>query len=127
MAVSPKLIVLGVLGAAFLAAQVLPPEWLEFGPDRPAAPTRDSCGETTAFVMSQTFVKRQLKAPSTANFPWSSSDGVSIRRKGGCRFEVSAYVDAENSFGAKIRSPYVVHLWSDDRGDTWSADRVDIR
>src|SRR4030042_1131474 len=61
-----------------------------------------------AFVMSQDFVKKQLKAPSTADFPWY--DDSFVTDLGGGRYIVSAYVDAQNSFGAQIRSNYTCVL-----------------
>jgi len=76
-----------------------------------------------AFVMSQEFVKERLKAPSTADFPWY--DESFVTDLGGGRFRVSAYVDAQNSFGAKIRSKYTCILKSTD-GDTWTLESINI-
>jgi len=61
--------------------------------------------EIDAFVASQTFITKQLKAPSTAKFARSWSDGVHIEEIGD-RWVVRAYVDAQNSFGAMIRTHY---------------------
>ncbi|MDA1208749.1 MAG: hypothetical protein O2904_01810, partial [bacterium] len=54
-----------------------------------------------ATVCAQQEVKAMLKAPSTAKFPWGSADHIlySPERK---VFDVISYVDAENSYGAKI-------------------------
>lgn len=46
------------------------------------------------------FVKERLKAPSTAEFSGESQSGSAPR------WTVSGSVDAENSFGAKIRMSY---------------------
>jgi hypothetical protein len=82
--------------------------------------------KTLAFVMSQTFVKRQLKAPSSAEFPWITDDQVAISTRPGCVFHVSAWVDAQNGFGAQIRSRYVVDLkYLDDDAGSWQL--IDIR
>jgi hypothetical protein len=60
-----------------------------------------------AFVMSKEFVKQRLKAPASADFHWGTQGpDVSVMYVGGCTHEVRAYVDAENSFGAKLRSRY---------------------
>ena len=95
---------------------------------RPAATIQASapeCGSrSSAFVMSQTFVERQLKAPSTADFPWISSDGVRVTNEGGCRWSVVAYVDAQNGFGATIRTRYIVTLSKDPASDNWTASSV---
>lgn len=80
---------------------------------------KDRCDDTIgAFVMSQSFVKDALKAPSTATFPYSSSDGVTITKADNCSFVVKAYVDAQNSFGAKLRTNYAIKMRRGD-GDTW--------
>lgn len=59
-----------------------------------------------ATVCAQQEVKAMLKAPSTAKFPWGSADNIlySPERKA---FDVISYVDAENSYGAMIRTNYV--------------------
>ena len=57
---------------------------------------------------------RSLKSPSTADFP--TSDQVVIRRfmnkvpnrAPNEAYEVSSYVDSQNSFGAMIRSSWTV-------------------
>lgn len=70
-----------------------------------AAALAKNCANTTmAFVMSQGFVKRNLKAPSTAEFPWYTDDQVAVSIKPNCGFRVVAWVDAQNGFGAQIRS-----------------------
>lgn len=69
----------------------------------------NSCGsDTGAWVMAQEAVKTRLKAPSTAEFPWFSEDYVST--DGECGYVVAAHVDAQNGFGAQIRSRFVVAL-----------------
>jgi hypothetical protein len=82
--------------------------------------------KTTAFVMSQSFVKKRLRAPTTADFPWITDSEVSIKYVGGCTHEVRAYVDAQNAFGAKIRNRYYVKLQNQKGTDTWSALEVQI-
>ncbi len=55
-------------------------------------------------------VKKRLKSPSTAKFPFAAnSEGVSIT-KSGDYVTVNAYVDAQNSFGAMLRSNFVVRI-----------------
>ena len=74
-----------------------------------------------AFVMSKEFVIKRLKAPSTADFPWY--DESFVTDLGGGEFRVSAYVDAQNSFGAKIRSNYTCVLKSTD-GNNWTLESI---
>jgi len=69
--------------------------------------------------MSQTFMKRKLKAPATADFPSYSDSDVSVVHRGGGVFMVKSYVDAQNSFGANIRTHYICEL-KDNGGDSWS-------
>ena len=61
-----------------------------------------------AYQVSQRFVSRHLKAPATADFPYYDSSFVKVRAKEekGIIFDVSAYVDAQNAFGAKLRKNY---------------------
>ncbi len=78
------------------------------------------CGSNdylSAYILSQDFVRAQLKAPSTARFP--NFRAVSVTSAARCRYAVSAYVDAQNSFGAQIRSPYRAVIERDPADDTW--------
>ncbi len=57
-----------------------------------------------AYVASQWFVKRQLVAPSKAEFPVASKNF--IRYLGDCRHRIEAYVDGQNAFGGTLRKRY---------------------
>lgn len=59
-------------------------------------------GRTEAFIACKLEIKDRLKAPSSADFPYSGT--ATINDLGNQKFEVFSYVDAENSFGAKIRA-----------------------
>jgi hypothetical protein len=69
----------------------------------PQQVTRDF---TSYFVKAQDHVREQLKAPATASFPWfdykvyETSDG----------YIVSSYVDAQNGFGANVRTQWYCKL-----------------
>ena len=78
---------------------------------------------TMAFVMAKNFVEKVLKAPATAKFPWGTSDSQ-ISSIGDCTYIVRSYVDAENSFGAKIRTKYTAKV-KYIGNDKWSA--LDIK
>lgn len=67
----------------------------------------DTLGEVWA--MAQSFVKDQLKSPKSADFPTYGDDSVSITGSGDY-YKVTGYVDAENSFGAEIRSTFSLVL-----------------
>lgn len=57
-----------------------------------------------AYVASQALVKKQLKSPASAKFPPISQ--ATIMKVKDSVYWVSAYVDAQNSFGALIRQEY---------------------
>lgn len=67
----------------------------------------------TAYSASEEFVKKNLKAPSTAKYP--RYDESFVTDLGGGRFSVSAYVDAQNGFGAQTRTQYTCIV----RGKDW--------
>ncbi|MBK3432468.1 hypothetical protein JJD73_00760 [Pseudomonas fluorescens] len=97
-------------------------------PDRDKEQAEKDCNNTTmAFVMSQNFVKQRLKAPSTAEFPYMTDRGVGVDVLPNCSFEVSAYVDAQNAFGAAIRNTYTVKMSYDRVSKTWRAAELDIQ
>lgn len=76
---------------------------------------------SAAVAMCQKFVKRTLKAPATANFD-NSENGVA---PDGTAWMTSGAVDAENSFGAKIRTRFICRLQYDSAQRKWSL--LDLR
>lgn len=91
------------------------------GKDKPGKPVDLTTADqrADAEVICQSFVRKQLKAPSTAKFP--AAQGVV---KDGATYTVTAGVDSQNAFSAMIRTPYtcVVHA---DGNDKWSL--VDLK
>lgn len=77
----------------------------------------------TASVCAKFEIKRLLKAPSTAKFPWLMSTAV---YKNGSNFVVDSYVDAQNSFGATIRNSFkcIVHNPIPGTGTCYSTDCI---
>lgn len=65
--------------------------------------------KVNALILSRRFVESALKAPSTAKFPAIWDEGVFIIRAGD-KYSVSAYVDAQNSFGAMLRTDYYCEM-----------------
>jgi len=57
-----------------------------------------------AWTYTTFFVEKQLKSPKSAEFP--SWDESFVTPLGDARYRVAAYVDAENSFGASIRTRF---------------------
>lgn len=67
--------------------------------------SRPDTGEAVgAWVVCQQFVEDRLQAPATAEYPSGYSNYTTAL--GGGRFRVDAYVDAENGFGALIRTDF---------------------
>lgn len=62
---------------------------------------------SAAYTMAKRAVEARLKAPATADFPWLN---YTVNQLSDGTYVVTSYVDAENSFGAKIRSNWTVQL-----------------
>lgn len=75
-----------------------------------------------AYTLSKQIVTSALKAPSTADFPWLD---FKVTRVDDYTYNVVSYVDAENSFGAKIRSNWYVQLRYKG-GDKYDINNWDI-
>ncbi len=84
------------------------------------------CGKDNyfdAFFYGKEYVKRNLKAPSTAKFgPYRNS---TVQHYTGCKFIVKGYVDSQNSFGAMLRSNYSVTLTPS--GQSWALLDIQIQ
>ena len=77
-----------------------------------STPTTESeqSKEVKAFVYSQHAVKDSLKSPATAKFPMITNSEVIVRKISTDKYQVVAFVDSENSFGALIRANYMVTI-----------------
>lgn len=78
--------------------------------------------EISAYTMSQTFVKRQLRSPSTASFESYSSPETVVYKTPSepCTFKVRGAVDSQNGFGATVRSIYHAEIKpTDESGQTY--------
>lgn len=76
--------------------------------------------KTEAWYVCKEFITRSLKAPKTAEFPRYQASNVSYM--GSTEYNVSMYVDAENSFGALVRSYFICRVKKD--GDQWRLIRL---
>lgn len=79
--------------------------------------------ESEAYTLTQIFVTRLLKSPSTADFPWLDRTVTEMEEN---KFKVTSYVDSQNGFGAMIRTNYSIILKYDGVGDTLSESSWDI-
>ncbi len=87
----------------------------------------DNCKDTSlAFVVAREFVRDRLKSPSTAVFPLQVYDDVRVFYSGDCRHEIFAYVDAQNSFGATIRTPYYAKVEYRKATNRWILKNLDM-
>ena len=68
------------------------------------AKTSDEGDAHGAWAYMQLFVERKLKSPGSADFPFGGYRHVTPL--GGGRYKVDSYVDAQNSFGASLRTHF---------------------
>ena len=69
-----------------------------------------------AWVLTKHAVEQKLKSPSTAKFPSYGGKDVNFTEYDDT-FIITSYVDAQNSFGAKVRSSFVATLKKNSSGD----------
>jgi len=75
-----------------------------------------SGNEIDAKVCAEKFVRDNLKSPSTASM--CSFSEMNATNTGGNQWNITGYVDAQNSFGATIRSHWIVTLTLTSSGFT---------
>jgi len=73
-------------------------------------------GKNDAYLKSQEYMIDELVAPATADFP--TIDKVTFVKKNENTWGIVSYVDAQNSFGALIRTYYSCKLVENE--DTWA-------
>ena len=81
---------------------------------------RDDVG---AKVACEEMGKQELKAPSTASFSGAGSTTTIYLGTG--HYHVRGWVDAQNSFGAKVRSGYTCKA-TNKGGDAWEKEEVTL-
>ncbi len=74
-----------------------------------------------AYSKAEDHVKAVLKAPATATFPYYAPESVEKVHEDnrGAIYEVTSYVDSENSFGANIRTHYKCTLVRSESSHAW--------
>lgn len=102
-----------VIALIFLVAGLLPKH----------APTEQD-DQIMGCIKAQRFAGARLKAPSTADFQ-SCSDAFAAK-SGADEWTATGYVDAQNAFGAKIRSIYSVRMRHVTGSDDWQPIEVSI-
>lgn len=99
-----------ILKTAIAAAIVIPlciGVWKLISSDFSKSETEDPCRHigSAYFVLTET-IRPQLLAPSSAKFADIVSNDVGYRFEDGCRIRISSYVDAQNAFGAMLRTNF---------------------
>lgn len=85
-----------------------------------AAAKADATAKDDAKWACRQFVERSLKAPSTADFPFVNEFTAVGKERG--PYIVRGYVDAQNSFGAMLRTNFACELHTD--GKEWFLDNL---
>lgn len=80
---------------------------------------RDEDNRLLAYSMTEDFVARQLKSPSTADFPgiWDGQRDH-VTDLGGQKYRIASYVDSQNVFGATLRTKFWAEITQTSEG-TW--------
>ncbi|GAA4352561.1 hypothetical protein [Kangiella taiwanensis] len=76
-----------------------------------------NCTEQDAITFARMYVEDNLKSPKSADFPFISEFTVTKVSK--CEFMVNSYVDAQNSFGATVRSRFSATVKQGKHRDDW--------
>jgi len=87
---------------------------------------RDNSYKT--YEMCQEFVKDNLKSPSSAVFPetYSEIKRGAIKTLKDQEYIINSYVDSQNSFGAMIRTHFIVKLKQVDESHWRKLDELFI-
>ena len=87
--------------------------------------TENKTGSSSeAWYIAKQFALKDLKTPATTDFPALHADGVTVTDLGDNKYSVSGFVDAENSFGARVRQHFIVEVQKLPNGDKWSSGGV---
>ena len=87
----------------------------------------DPCKRTAeAFTMGNTFIERQLRSPSTAEFASILDAQVTPLRRGeNCAFRIVTYVDAQNALGGTVREHFALEVEPDALGsNSWKLNAI---
>lgn len=88
-----------------------------------SSPKSDISDKYGASAICRQYVEESLKAPSSAKFPSITNETITNPSLG--TWEVLSYVDAQNSFGAMIRTEYYCIVFYLGKGK-WRLESLDI-
>jgi hypothetical protein len=65
------------------------------------------------FILEKTqhYIKNKLKCPSTAKFPSEKESRYCVNESGKDTFQIYSWVDSQNTFGAMIRTQFIVKVY----------------
>jgi hypothetical protein len=87
----------------------------------------DPCKRTAeAFTMGNTFIERELRSPSTAEFASILDAKITpVRRGESCASRIVTYVDAQNAFGGTVREHFALEVEPDALGsNSWKLNAI---
>jgi hypothetical protein len=117
------IIILGIIGAIFGPKKTQEEVEREEASKRARAEERASQEEQQqAYYMAKQFITNRLKAPSTAKFPSPydrNESGITTVQLPGGAYRVSAWVDAQNAFGAMLRKRWVCEVKPSQKSGYW--------
>lgn len=120
--ISPRMSALIIVGGSILVTAALVGNQGQKNEPPPAVPVNqkesaqkeDKVDKVDAWVMAQTFVKRGLKSPGSANFGGIFSEHQStdeaVTKIDDKTYSVTGWVDSQNGFGALVRSNFSIKL-----------------
>ena len=82
-----------------------------------ASPCHEKTDAWSALLAVQNVVKNELRSPRNAKF--QKLHLARYAPTGRCEYVVGSWVDAQNGFGAEIRTEFVAKVRSNDGGKTW--------
>ena len=90
-------------------------------PKKAASQSQPKVDTLGAWIMAQQFVEGKLKCPSTAKWPCCYDDFT--KHIGNHRYEIISYVDAQNGFGAFVRTRFYCVI-ENIHGSNWKLESL---
>ena len=94
-------------------------------PERIKNTSKDSHSSIEAAQICQKFVREELRSPRTANFPSLVAASRHTTDLEGGRYRVNSYVDAQNAFGAEIRTQFICTVKYEGEWN-WRLENLDM-
>src|SRR5690606_27387519 len=80
--------------------------------------------EFDAYIMAKHFMTESLKAPSTAEFASRHKSVIRLLERD--KLKVSSFVDAQNSFGAMLRTHFTIVMTVDRETQKWVVTSLEM-